>query len=102
MENVHQIARQLLSEGHEWDGIREKLIQSGLTEEKADELVGMLKAEKIARNRNRGLTLLMIGALLCFFSMIYTFAFGHSYTMLYGLTMIGVSLCFAGLVCIMG
>jgi hypothetical protein len=102
MENVHQIARQLVSEGHEWDGIREKLQQTGLSEEKASEIVNLLKSEKITRNRNRGLTLLMIGAAICLFSMIYTFAFGHSYTMLYGLTMVGVSLCFAGLVCIMG
>jgi len=102
MENVHQIARQLMSEGHEWDGIKEKLQQTGLSEDKASEIVNLLKSEKITRNRNRGLTLLLVGAAICLFSMIYTFAFGHSYTMLYGLTMVGVSLCFAGLVCIMG
>jgi hypothetical protein len=61
-----------------------------------------VKKEKRAKDRNTGMILLGIGSALCLMSMLYTFIYGHNYFMLYGLTMIGVSVAFAGLVYIMG
>lgn len=102
MKNFEDEARASLADGAGWDQIREQLISDGLETAGAEEIVGVLKEERTIRNRNRGMALLLIGAALCFGSMLFTFLVGHNYFVLYGLTMIGVTVAFAGLVYIMG
>lgn len=98
---INQV-RDWKSEGLDWDRISMRLQEQGLSESEADEALQVVKKEIRVKNKNLGMILLGIGSFLCFFSMVYTFFFGHNYFMLYGLTMIGVSIAFAGLVYIMG
>lgn len=102
MNQFEDKAREMLADGSNWEQIQEGLSKAGCTEADAGEIIRILKAERTVRNRNRGLALLMIGAGLCFGSMLFTFLVGHNVFVLYGLTMIGVTLSFGGLVYIMG
>lgn len=101
-KDIHHAIQEMRSQGLSWTAIREKLIEEGSDELLVTPAVELQRREQQARNRNIGMILLGIGSALCFASMVYTFLFGHSYFMLYGLTMIGVCVAFAGLVYIMG
>lgn len=94
--------REMRAGGMEWDSISEQLKQQGIAEEQATEAITAVKQEIRAKNRNTGMILLGIGSALCFFSMLYTFMVGHNYFMLYGLTLIGITVAFIGLVYVMG
>lgn len=98
---IHKV-RELASDGLAWDSIAARLVEIGFAEPEANAAIDYVKKEKRSRNKNIGIVLILIGAALCFFSMVYTYFFGHSYLMLYGLTVLGVSMSFAGLVYIMG
>lgn len=88
--------------GYDKDQILEQLQSGGLPFEEAEQLYAAVKKEIQMKSRSIGMILIMIGAALCFFSMVYTFFFGHSYFMLYGITLVGVTVAFAGLVYVMG
>lgn len=95
-------AKEWKSSGMDWERISLRLQEEGLSPSEADEAMNWVKKEQRTKNKNIGMVLLGLGSAICFFSMVYTFFFGHNYFMLYGLTMIGVSIAFAGLVYIMG
>ncbi len=101
-QNWTDNAREWLANGMDLETMNQKLIEAGMAAEDAEAICQLVKKEKRARNRNTGMILLGIGSALCLLSMVYTFVYGHNYFMLYGLTMIGVSVAFAGLVYIMG
>ncbi len=94
--------RLFLSNGMDWEEIENKLITDGIGENPAREAVTLVRKERQAKFRSRGMMLLLLGSAICLFSMVFTFIFGHDYFMLYGLTIIGVSIAFAGLVYVMG
>lgn len=97
-----QKARELLANGLDMDTIVQQLTSSGMTEEMALELLQSIKKEKRAKNRSLGSILLLVGSALCFASMLFTFFVGPNPWMLYGLTMLGVTIAFIGLVYILG
>ncbi len=97
-----QKARELLAEGLDVDGVVQQLTSSGITAEMALELVQSIKKEKRAKNRSLGSVLLLVGSAMCFASMLFTFFVGPNPWMLYGLTMLGVTVAFIGLVYILG
>ena len=101
-QNIADKTRELKAEGLNWDRVRQRLMESGVQEESAAESIATVKKEIRLKNRSIGMILIMIGSALCFFSMVYTYFFGHNYFMLYGLTMLGVTVAFAGLVYVMG
>lgn len=101
-QNWTDNAREWLANGMDFDTMHQKLTEAGMAAQDAEAICQLVKKEKRARNRNTGMILLGIGSALCLLSMVYTFVYGHNYFMLYGLTMIGVSVAFAGLVYIMG
>lgn len=92
----------LREEGVSWDEIPGRLTAEGAFLPEAEHTIRELKTAINAKKRSRGMALLAIGTAICFFSMLFTFLFGHSYVMLYGLTMVGVTIAFTGLVYVMG
>jgi hypothetical protein len=102
INNAHEFARELKAEGLGWDAILDRLKQKGIEASEAENALEALKKEFRTKNRNIGMTLLLLGSFICAFSMGYTYFFGHSVFMLYGLTMLGVGIAFVGLVYVMG
>lgn len=94
--------RELRAEGHDWEQITDRMRESGIPEDEAVAAIGFVKKERRAKNRNLGMILLALGSACCFFSLMFTFMFGHNYFILYGITMLGVTIAFAGLVYVMG
>lgn len=94
--------REFRAEGLDWERIEERLKNLGVPAEQRAESMMTVKKEIRAKFRNRGMALIALGSVLCFLSMLFTFMFGHNYFVLYGLTLLGVTIAFAGLVYVMG
>ncbi len=92
----------LLDSGHERSYIEADLVQKGHDDKFVKEFVGECIKLHNAKKRSQGLTLILIGAIICFTSFLLTItsAFTHfSFSMvLYGLTTIGILIVFAGFV----
>jgi hypothetical protein len=103
MTTDHELlVKQWRADGMDWERITQKLLETGVSSEAAEQVVQVVKKERRLKNKNIGMMMLALGSALCFFSMTYTYFYGHSYFMLYGLTMIGVGIAFVGLVYVMG
>ncbi|MBL7810652.1 MAG: hypothetical protein JNL57_00395 [Bacteroidetes bacterium] len=102
MEQLIQKIQELRSKGYLWNEISEQLINEGTESDVAEQTVNQVRLAIRKRNTNRGMTLLFIGAFICLAAMMYTFLVGHNVPVLYGGTLVGISIAFAGLVYIMG
>ncbi len=105
MSNLYEYAakaRHLMSEGLDWELIQMRLTEMGADPDLAAEATKLVRKEIHAASRSKGMVLIGIGSAICAFSMFYTLLFGHNYFILYGLTIVGVTLAFAGLVFVMG
>lgn len=92
----------LIGEGLSSEAIVNQLKSDGIAPEDTLSVIEKLKAIRREAKRSTGMLLIGIGTAICAFSMGYTFFFGPSDFMLYGLTLLGVLVAFTGLVFIMG
>jgi len=102
---THEIY-QLYEGGHTTDEIRQRLISRGLEMALVDEMVYTIKEVRMKRRRSRGLIFTGIGAVVLVLAFAVTFLL-HMYDMntgisLYGMTTLGVTLLFIGMVFFFG
>jgi len=96
-------ARQLMNSGLDKVQTSDQLLAAGLPPDEVSEIISVVRKERHKRNFARGMSFLCAGLILCFVSMLATLIFGHSYWVLYGVTMIGATLIFVGMMyCMMG
>ena len=90
----------LLNDGQKSEQIATELINKGHDETFIKELVHETSKLRYAKRRAQGLSLILIGAIICLFSCIITITTattGSLPTVLYGLTSVGILVIFAGL-----
>ncbi|MCC7298951.1 MAG: hypothetical protein IT244_11515 [Bacteroidia bacterium] len=102
MEDGTIKVKQWKSEGMGWETIETLLEEHGYSPRQAEDAIQLVKKEIRAKHRSLGMLLLGIGSILCLFSMMFSLLVGPNTFVLYGLTMIGVTIAFAGLVYVMG
>lgn len=97
---------QLFDGGHTSEEIRQRLLVRGIKEELVEEIVLTVKTMRLKRRRSRGLIFTGIGAVVLVAAFAVTFIL-HSMDLdtgisLYGLTTLGVTLLFIGMVFFFG
>jgi len=99
-ETPMEYAIRMLENGQTKQQVENELVQQGNDRRFAAELVAEVAKMRDARNRSRGLTLILAGAVICFASFLLTITgmvSGDAYTyVLFGLTSLGVVVAFAG------
>ena len=90
----------MLAEGKDRAHIETQLLEKGHDEKFVKELVKEAQKLHYAIRRSQGLTLILVGAVICFVSFLLTItsSFTHSSFpwVLYGLTSVGILVVFAG------
>lgn len=105
MNSLHQHTPEsvqlLIKKGMTEEQVMQEILNAGMDEPLAREMLTAIKKEKNDLQQRRGFILLGIGSLLCFFSCVFTMLHlipSLTGFLLYGLTSIGVIIIFAGLV----
>ena len=102
-ENFLNQAREWMNSGMDKEQTAQQLLAAGLNPEEVKEIISTVRKERHKRNFARGMSFLCVGLILCFVSMLSTLIFGHSYWVLYGVTMVGATLIFVVMMyCMMG
>jgi hypothetical protein len=99
---IAQLSEVWVKQGLSNKEIEEKLLFNGYDARFITELLKEISTMRNARKSTRGLTLVLIGALLCLASCILTLSHafsGNDYTfVLYGVTTLGILIVFGGLI----
>jgi len=91
----------LLKNGMTEEQVLLEILNAGMDEPIAREMITSIKKEKYALQQRRGFVLLGIGSLLCFLSCVFTMLHlipSLTGFLLYGLTTFGVIIIFVGLI----
>jgi hypothetical protein len=102
MDDITNKIIELRSNGFGWDEVSEQLIVDGVPQHEAKEMVKTIRSAQHKKSHDKGMKLVFIGAAICLASMVFTFLTGHSFSILYAGTSVGVGIAFMGLVYIMG
>jgi hypothetical protein len=99
-------AYQLFEGGHTTDEIRSRFESRGYDIALVDELIGIVKAHRLKKRRSRGIIFSGIGAVLLVLAFVITYILHQSGIdtdmVLYGMTTLGITLLFIGMVSFMG
>lgn len=99
-------AYQLFEGGHTTDEVKSRFIARGFDEGLIDEVVGTVKAIRLKKRRARGVIFTGIGAVTLVMAFIITYVLHHfqinTDMALYGLTTLGITLLFIGMINFMG
>ncbi|MBL7941968.1 MAG: hypothetical protein JNM00_04340 [Flavobacteriales bacterium] len=99
-------AYQLFEGGHTTDEIRSRFESRGYDIALVDELIGIVKAHRLKKRRSRGIIFSGIGAVLLVLAFVITYILHQSGIdtdmVLYGMTTLGITLLFIGMISFMG
>ena len=97
---LNTVIMNLLEEGKGRDHIESFLLEKGHDEYHVKQIVGETIQLRNASRRNSGMSLILVGAVICFASFLLTitssFSHGSFPYVLYGLTTCGILIAFAG------
>ncbi|MCB0700154.1 MAG: hypothetical protein H6551_04135 [Chitinophagales bacterium] len=102
--SIQDNARLWLQKGLSDTQIKSEMLQLGIEERNIPEMLKEVVKMRRSRNTTNGLVFILIGAMMCLISCVYTLASATPDTglMLYGLTSLGIVVVFVGLVKIFG
>jgi hypothetical protein len=99
-------AYQLYEGGHTTDDIKARFVARGMDGAMVDEVVDTVRAIRLKKRRGRGLTLTIVGSLVLVSAFLITYMLHHfnvnTDIPLYGLTTLGFTLLFIGMIYFMG
>ncbi len=104
--DIQDRIRDLLVTGQNWAGIKESLMAAGYSSADVDTVIDRIKAEMIARQRKRGITLGIAGGVLLVLGFLLTVCFYHTGIsfdiVMYSTTILGALLLLMAMICLMG
>lgn len=101
--DIKEKAKAWLEKGLDEKEIKNQLASLGIDDRYMPEMLKEIKKLRQSKSTANGLVYILIGAVMCLFSCVYTIVAGNnSELILYGLTSLGIIIIFIGLVKIFG